>query len=160
MIDHEFVRPARRDDEAAVKHLLSSEGLEADFVPAEFLVCESNGKIVACARAHRVPEGGTEFSSLVVLPSHRGRGISRALFGMALLGTRHPVYALTIVPELAARAGFETIRGEDLPRSLQNKATRCAIAGRPWTPMRMRRQAVAPMPAETPESARFLHLDS
>lgn len=159
MIDHEFVRPARPDDASHVETLLRAEGLETEFVASEFLVCESNGRLVACARARRVAEGGTEFSSLVVVPSHRGRGISRELFSMALLGARHPVYALTIVPELASRAGFERIPPETLPESLKVKANRCSSAGRPWLPMRLQRRPLPPAPAETPEGAGFLRLD-
>lgn len=141
MLLDEWVRPARPDDGPSVQKLLSVEGLEAEFVAREFVVCESDGRIVGCARAWRVPEGGTELASVVVDPAHRGRGLARSLAEAALLGAPHPVYALTLVPEMVQRGGFESIPEDALPPSLRAKATSCTAKGRPWRPMRLRQRS-------------------
>lgn len=138
-MDHEWVRAAKASDRDAVLRLLESENLPPEFVLREFVVCESRATVVGCARARPLPEGGTELASVVVAPGHRGRGLARSLVTIALLGARHPVYALTLVPELATRAGFEPIDASQLPASLQPKAASCACGDRAWRAMRMRR---------------------
>jgi N-acetylglutamate synthase-like GNAT family acetyltransferase len=116
----------------------------------EYVVAESGGRIVGCARAKALPEGGTELASVAVARSHRGRGLARSLVQMVLLGARHPVYALTLVPGMASRAGFEPMAAAELPPSLQRKVAACDAGGRPWHAMRLRRQDVrlAPLPPE------------
>lgn len=153
---NEWVRPANARDAPAVHGLLLAEGLEHDFLPKEFVVCETDGRIVGCARAKSLPEGGTELASVAVARSVRGRGLARSMVQMVLLGARHPVYALTLVPEMAARAGFEPIPVQDLPSSLQTKASACATSGRPWTAMRLKRQEIRPLAPEPSSEPDFL----
>lgn len=157
-IESEWVRPANRKDAARVQLLLGTEGLDPEFRAAEFVVAEIDGRIVGCVRARPLPAGGTELASLVVEKSHRGRGLARSLVSMALLGAQHPVFALTLVPDFAGRAGFEPIPASDLPQSLQAKVSACDAGGRAWLPMRLRRTApLDPAPdAEGPPS--FLDL--
>lgn len=156
MLSNEWVRPANSQDAPAVHGLLLAEGLEHEFVPKEFVVCEVEGRIVGCARAKSLPEGGTELASVAVARSHRGRGIARSMVQMALLGARHPVYALTLVPEWLANGGFDAIQASQLPSSLQAKAGACSTSGRPWKAMRLRRVGVPPAPAEPSAEADFL----
>lgn len=158
-MESEVVRPARAGDAARVQFLLSSEGLESEFVPREFVVAEHGGRVIACARAKPLPEGGTELGSVVVAKEFRRRGLARDLMSTALLGARHPVYALTVVPELAARAGFEPIEAAALPTSLQGKAGACNSGVKPWVAMRLRRITIAPLPPAMPETGpEFLDL--
>lgn len=135
----EWVRPARPDDAEAVRALLESEALPAEFIATEFVVAEAEGRLIGCARARPLPEGGTELASVAVAPAYRGRGLARSLVMTALLGARHPVYALTLVPELAAHGGFDRIQRDDLPPSLQPKAAACDCGDGSWVPMRLRR---------------------
>jgi N-acetylglutamate synthase-like GNAT family acetyltransferase len=152
----EWVRPSNAKDAPAVRGLLLAEGLEHEFNPKEFVVCEADGRIVGCARAKPLPEGGTELASVAVARTHRGRGLARSLVQMVLLGARHPVFALTLVPEMLVRGGFEPIPVEELPSSLQAKAGACSASGRPWTAMRLRRVEVRPMPPEPDSEPDFL----
>jgi len=152
----EWVRPATPRDAPAVRGLLLAEGLEHEFTPKEFVVCEADGHIVGCARAKSLPEGGTELASVAVARTHRGRGLARSLVQMVLLGARHPVFALTLVPEMLTRGGFEPIPVDDLPASLKAKAGACTTSGRAWAAMRLRRVEVRPLPPEPASEPDFL----
>lgn len=137
MEDAPRVRAALETDRPSVLRLLLQEGLEAQFLAREFLVLEHEGRIVGCARTKRLPEGGSELGSVVVEPGLRGRGFARPLVVQALAGAPEPVFALTLVPELAARAGFRPVDAKELPESLRAKAAACATQLRPWRPMRL-----------------------
>jgi len=126
------VRPARSADEPAVLALLRPEGLEAHFVVSEFQVAEDAGagRVVACGRLKRLPDGGLELASVAVAPDRRGQGAGDAVV-RALLGQADgPVHALALAPGFFARHGFAPIAVERLPASLQAKATgMCASSG-------------------------------
>lgn len=142
----EWVRPADRSDRVLVRRLLEAAKVDVEFRAREFVVCEVGGRVVGCAHARPVPEGGTELAVLIVDERHRRRGLGRDLLATVLLGTRHPVYALAPDADLATRAGFQAIAPEALPTSLRDKHAR--LGG---CPARLRR--IDPPPAAPPASA-------
>lgn len=151
----QYVRAANPHDAAQVKALLASEHLETEFIAKEFVVCESRGRILACIRARPLPEGGTEVASLVVIPEQRGRGISRDLVQMSLIGARHPVYALVVNADVFAKLNFEPLPKEKLPASLKAKMAMCDVRG-PWTAMQLKRVVIPEMEPDPVADADFL----
>lgn len=146
LVANEWVRPANKDDAAAVRTLLTLGGIETEFTPKEFVVCEVDGRIVGCAQARPVAEGGTELAALVVVRDFQRRGLGRGLMAMVLLGSRHPVYAIAPTPDLATQAGFEAIPTSLLPSSLRAKAERLGGYA-----TRLRRVALPELPPEPGE---------
>lgn len=138
------IRDARPEDAGPVQRLLEAEGLEAGFVPAEFLVAEdersapaaghpapsstSDGHVIGCARVKPLsgPEGASELASVAVAPEHRGEGIGRHLVHEALEGAPEPVYALCLEPGFFAHLGFEA--ADAVPPSLAEKADGCCAS--------------------------------
>lgn len=117
-------RPARDSDRQPVQALLQENGLESDFVAAEFRVIEDSGEIVACGRMKRLPEGDVELASVAVVAARRGEGLGD-LVTRELLGATPPggsVYALALAPRFFTRHGFVPIAVESLPASLAGKA--------------------------------------
>lgn len=153
VIEQEWVRVAKESDGAQVVALLRSEGLDAEFIAKEFVVCEAEQRIVGCVRARDLPEGGIEIASLAVDPSRRGRGLGRMLVTTALWGAKHPIYALAVSPAFFDRVGFEPVPKAELPPSLAGKVSWCDSQPKLWIPMRLRKIGPGPI-RELPDPAR------
>ena len=74
-----MIREARHDDEVVIKRLVRAANLDPLSLHwKNFLVAESAGRIVGAGQVKPYPNA-RELGSLVVLPSHRGRGIGSAI---------------------------------------------------------------------------------
>lgn len=154
LFEDQYVRPANPTDKPFVLRLLESENLALDFVAKEFVVCETGGRIIACARARPLAEGGTEVLSVVVDRAHRGRGLGRDLLTMALLGARHPVFAFAPTFGLFVRSGFEPVPEPESPPGLTRREPATPAREPGWRLMRLRRIAIpdlAPEDSGTPD---------
>ena len=123
-------RPALPADGAAVAALLEANGLEAEFVAAEFRVIEDAGGIVACGRLKRLPGGALELASVAVAQGRRGAGLGDRVTRDLLRGAARPVFALALAPGFFARHGFVPVPAASLPEALAGKANgMCASTG-------------------------------
>ncbi len=70
-----MIREARQDDDVVIKRLVRAANLDPLSLHWEnFLVAESAGRVVGAGQVKPYPNA-RELGSLVVLPSHRGRGV-------------------------------------------------------------------------------------
>lgn len=116
-----IVRPARTGDVRAMRDLVSRFAerrilLAKDLVTlyedvSDFLVAETDGRVVGCGAIHVLWEDIAELRSLVVDPDFSGRGIGGALVRGLLLRARSldvdRVFCLTFEVEFFSRYGFE-----------------------------------------------------
>ena len=127
-----MIRPATPDDAKAVAALLAALGYPSDVDAIRerlgetdrVLLAEPDAGLVALHRIPRLAEGGcfVRITALVVSPSHRGRGVGRALLAAAEQQAREWGAALLEVssgrrPErdtahgLYLAAGYEDVAG-------------------------------------------------
>ena len=112
------IREARLDDEAVIKRLVRAANLDPLSLHWEnFLVAESAGRIVGVGQVKPFPNA-RELGSLVVLPSHRGRGIGSAIVRALIARESGDIYLLCRHPLESYyaqfgfhRAGFRETRG-------------------------------------------------
>lgn len=120
------LRPARPDDLAAVRSLLTDAKLPLDGVPADlahFFVAEQDGKVVGAIGLESYGPAAL-LRSAVVSPALRGTGVGerlvRALLDAARAGGAREVVLLTTTAERwFPRFGFERIARDDAPASLR-----------------------------------------
>ena len=131
-----LVRPARASDAAQVVALEQAAGVEVAFDPAEFHVAESDGRVVACARLRRFPDGTLEIASVAVDSALRGQGVGARLVQRTLEDADGPVHALALAPGFFLRLGFRAV--PDVPAALREKLETTCADSRPallaWTP--------------------------
>ena len=123
------VRAARDTDvKSVVELLLSEHHLEVAFDPAQFVVAESQGNILACARLKPLDDVTWEIASVVVRQGARRGGVGAAVAKAALARATGTVYALALAPEFFASLGFRKL--EAVPAILHGTATSvCASSG-------------------------------
>lgn len=95
----------------------------------DFFVVEDAGVIVACAALHVSWKDLAEIRSLAVAQDHQGRGFARDLIRDCLaeavtLGVER-VFALTYVPELFEKLGFQRVEKALLPRKVWTECIYC-----------------------------------
>jgi MIP family channel proteins len=130
------LRRATAGDEAAVLALLRShEGLEADFLAAEFCLAADGSGVLACGRLRRHGDGALELASVATRAGLHGRGLGSTLVTCILEGVREPVYALALAPGFFAKHGFAEVAKASLPASVLAKADGMC-ASRPYIAMR------------------------
>jgi N-acetylglutamate synthase-like GNAT family acetyltransferase len=133
-----LTRRAVPADEAAVLALLRShDGLEADFLAAEFEVAVQDRRVLACGRLKRHADGAIELASVATDAHHQGAGLASVLVRRLLAreAGRVPVYALALAPGFFARHGFHEVAQETLPASVLAKAEGMC-ASQPFIAMR------------------------
>lgn len=88
----------------------------------DFVVCEEDGKIVACASLHVLWEDLAEVRSLVVQVQRRGKGMGRQLVASLVKQARElgvpRVFALTYQQDFFLTVGFHFIDKEQLPHKI------------------------------------------
>jgi amino-acid N-acetyltransferase len=88
----------------------------------DFVVCEEDGKVVACAALHVLWEDLAEVRSLVVHTQRRGKGMGRQLVAALVKQARDlgvpRVFALTYQPEFFVSVGFHLIDKDQLPHKI------------------------------------------
>jgi len=95
----------------------------------EFSVAEENGKVLGAGSLHIMWHDLAEIRSLAVLPSHKGRGIGKALVDVFLseaLSLHLPrVFTLTYEVSFFEKCGFRHIAKEDLPQKVWRDCIDC-----------------------------------
>lgn len=128
MSDHHgalSIRPAAKPDEATIKRMVRSEGLDPTSLKWQhFLVAEAEGDdgtshIVGIGQVKEYP-GCQELGSLVVLPEFRGRGIAGDLIRALEARAGRPLYLLCRdnMQPYYERFGYEWIPFWRAPRPL------------------------------------------
>jgi N-acetylglutamate synthase-like GNAT family acetyltransferase len=121
--DAPVIRPATEADSPAIHALIREARLNPrDLDPRRFLVADDAGTVVACAQVRVHGMGSRELASVAVAPSHRGRGLGRAIAEAAI--SREPVRPLYLYTESRTvafweRLGFAAVEGDDVPRDMR-----------------------------------------
>jgi N-acetylglutamate synthase-like GNAT family acetyltransferase len=116
------IRPATEADAAAIRGLIREARLNPrDLDWHRFLVGDEGG-VIACAQVRVHRRGTRELASVAVAPSHRGRGLGRAIAVATV--EREPVRPLFLYTESRTEAfwvrlGFTSIEGDAVPRDLR-----------------------------------------
>ncbi|HEX40690.1 MAG TPA: N-acetyltransferase [Phycisphaerales bacterium] len=133
------IRPAKVADARAV-HALINAYAERDRMLFRsladiyenlqtFLVAEVDTTVVGCCALEVVWADLAEIKSLAVDPSHRNKGIGKALVAAAVEQARclgvPRVFALTLEEEFFVRLGFDTVDMEKLPMKVWSDCARC-----------------------------------
>lgn len=88
----------------------------------DYVVCEEDGKLVACAALHVLWEDLAEVRSLVVHAQRRGKGMGRQLVATLVKQARDlgvpRVFALTYQQEFFLSVGFHPIDKDQLPHKI------------------------------------------
>lgn len=131
-----LIRPATAADASAVIDLERAADVEVAFDPAEFHVAEQDGRVVACARLRRFPDGTIEIASVAVEAHLRGLGVGASLVREALATVDGPVHALAVAPGFFLKLGFRAI--DQAPDALREKLEGACASRTPailvWTP--------------------------
>lgn len=95
----------------------------------DFLVCEQDGRVVACAALHVVWADLAEIRSLAVSDDRQGQGIGRDLVESCLreaaeLGLRR-VFTLTYQVGFFSKMGFVQTDKSELPHKIWNDCVHC-----------------------------------
>jgi len=95
----------------------------------DFFVIEEEGKIVGCAALHVNWRDLAELKSLAVAESAHGRGYGRDLIHACLVEAEEigisRVFALTYVPDLFVKNGFQVVDRSVLPRKVWTECVYC-----------------------------------
>lgn len=134
------VRKARAADGPAIQKLLAHFASRGELLPRtlnevyqhlrDFVVGETEGRIVGVCALWLYWEDLAEVRSLAVEEGYAGRGLGKALVGACLaeaaeLGIRR-VFALTYRPGFFERLGFRTVDKRELPQKIWKDCLRCA----------------------------------
>lgn len=88
----------------------------------DYVVCEEDGKLVACAALHVLWEDLAEVRSLVVHAQRRGKGMGRQLVATLVKQARDlgvpRVFALTYQQAFFLSVGFHPIDKDQLPHKI------------------------------------------
>lgn len=133
------LRPARTDDVVALQRLINGFADRGAMLHRslselyenvrDFSVVEVGGLVVGCAALHVSWKDLAEVKSLAVAEAYQGRGFSRLLVEACLaeaaqLGVAR-VFALTYVPGLFERMGFQRTDRALLPRKVWTECVHC-----------------------------------
>ena len=106
-----MIREARQDDDVVIKRLVRAANLDPLSLHwKNFLVAESAGWIVGAGQVKPYPNA-RELGSLVVLPSHRGRGVGSAIVRALIARESGDVFLLCRdrLKSYYARFGFRSV---------------------------------------------------
>jgi N-acetylglutamate synthase-like GNAT family acetyltransferase len=93
-----------------------------DMYTSQFMLCQKGAKILGIGRIKAHPDC-LELCTLGVDPSHRGKGIGKALVSSLLEGVTGPVCVVTEIPGYFEKLGFKQV---DISiQSLQRKKEIC-----------------------------------
>ncbi|MCB0194642.1 MAG: N-acetyltransferase [Anaerolineae bacterium] len=133
------VRQARLADVPRMLPLLEAYTRQAEILPRkedeiyrsirEWVVAESDNKIVGMGSLLIMWNDLAEVRSLVIDPTHHGQGVGRKIVTMLLDEARHlglkRVFALTRQPGFFLKMGFQLTRIEQLPRKVKQDCVFC-----------------------------------
>ena len=120
---HYTLRPARETDDAAIKHLIHSAGINPMALDwRRFLVAaDDQDRVIATGQIKPHGRDIYELASIAVVPEYRGRGIARAIIEHLLKESPRPLYLTCMSPlgPLYGNFGFQSIPYEEMPRYFQ-----------------------------------------
>lgn len=133
------LRKAGTDDITAIQHLVNGFADRDLMLPRslsqlyehvrDFTVVVENGEVVGCAALHVSWRDLAELKSLAVAEACQGRGYGRLLINTCVEEARSlgiaRVFALTYVPQVFTRLGWEQIDKALLPRKVWTECVYC-----------------------------------
>lgn len=133
------VRKARTSDAIAMQRLINGYADRGAMLHRslselyenirDFFVVVEEGSVVGCAALHVSWKDLAELKSLAVAESSQGRGHGMRLVRTCLAEAEQiglsRVFALTYVPELFAKAGFQEVDRSMLPRKVWTECVYC-----------------------------------
>ena len=118
------LRAARKIDDAAIKHLIRSVGINPmDLDWNRFIVAvDEQDQVIATGQVKPHNKGNIwELASIAVVEEHRGEGLARAIIEHLLKDSPRPLY-LTCRSRLEPfyrKFGFQPLSYEEMPRFYQ-----------------------------------------
>lgn len=133
------IRKARLADVPEMMSLLNEFARQAEILPRteanvyqtirDWVVAEADDRVVGMGNLLIMWGDLAEIRSLVIDPSHQGRGLGRQMVSFLLAEARSlelpRVFALTRKPGFFLNLGFTLTRIEDLPRKVQKDCVFC-----------------------------------
>jgi len=116
------VRRATERDQEAIRALVHSERLNPTSLAwPNFLVAETESRIIGAVQMRKHADGSRELGSLVVAQEARGQGIASRLIDVLLAGDQKPVWLITAAPnaDAYARWGFMQIETRAAPAKVR-----------------------------------------
>jgi N-acetylglutamate synthase-like GNAT family acetyltransferase len=119
-----ILRPARETDDAAIKQLIRSVGINPmDLDWRRFLVAvDEQEQVIATGQVKPHNKGVIlELASIAVVEEHRGQGLARAIIEQLLQDHPRPLYLTcrsTLQP-FYQKFGFRSLTYEEMPRFYQ-----------------------------------------
>lgn len=110
-LEEPLIRPATPADLPAIEAIQQASPEAAHWSPADYLehdcrVVEESGEVVAFQVVRKIYEGEFEVLNIAVAPSHRGRGLARALLAALPSGR---LFLEVRESNRAARALYESV---------------------------------------------------
>lgn len=117
------LRPARETDDAAIKHLIHSSGINPMGLDwRRFTVAvDDRDQVIATGQSKPHGKDVLELASIAVVPEYQGQGLARAIIEHLLKDSPRPLY-LTCISSLGPlyeKFGFKAVDYADMPRYFQ-----------------------------------------
>jgi predicted N-acetyltransferase YhbS len=117
------LRPAREEEDAAIKDIIYSAGINPLGLDwRRFLVAvDDQDRVIATGQIKPHGKEILELASIAVVPEHQGKGLARAIIEYLLRESPRPLY-LTCVSSLGPlyeKFGFRAIPHDGMPRYFQ-----------------------------------------
>ncbi|HEX5839539.1 MAG TPA: GNAT family N-acetyltransferase [Anaerolineales bacterium] len=117
------LRPARETDNAAIKGLIHSSGINPMGLDwRRFIVAvDDRDQVIATGQIKPHGKDVLELASIAVVPECQGRGLARAIIEQLLKDSPRPLY-LTCISSLGPlyeKFGFQAVDYADMPRYFQ-----------------------------------------
>ena len=133
------IRDARISDAREIHRLVLAWAEKGKMLPRpfaeiyesirDFIVCETDGRVIGVVALHVVWENIAELRSLVVAEGSESHGVGKRLVEKALeeaagLGLAE-VFVLTYIPEFFTKLGFSVIDRQKLPHKIWSDCVKC-----------------------------------
>lgn len=117
------LRPARETDDAAIKGLIHSSGINPMGLDwRRFIVAvDDRDQVIATGQIKPHGKDVLELASIAVVPEYQGQGLARAIIEHLLKDSPRPLY-LTCISSLGPlyeKFGFKAVDYADMPRYFQ-----------------------------------------
>ncbi len=117
------LRPARETDDAAIKGLIHSSGINPMSLDwRRFIVAvDDRDRVIGTGQIKPHGKEVLELASIAVVPEYQGQGLARAIIEHLLKDSPRPLY-LTCISSLGPfyeKFGFEAVDYADMPRYFQ-----------------------------------------
>jgi N-acetylglutamate synthase-like GNAT family acetyltransferase len=117
------LRPARETDDAAIKHLIHSSGINPMGLDwRRFTVAvDDRDQVIATGQIKPHGKDVLELASIAVVPEYQGQGLARAIIEHLLKDSPRPLYltCISALGPLYEKFGFTAVDYADMPRYFQ-----------------------------------------